>query len=87
MILHHRIVSAALLATLLAVPGRTAEPTPLPLEQFDQLHKQIKPQAGEIKFWAIPWLLSLAEARQLAAAEGKPILVWSGAGGAPIGLC
>ena len=56
-------------------------------EQFAALHKLIKPQPGELRFHEIPWLLDVWEARRKAAAEGKPILVWSGAGGAPIGVC
>jgi len=60
---------------------------PLRPEQFDGLHRMIKPQPGELRFQEIPWLLSVWEARRKAAAEGKPILVWSGAGGAPIGVC
>jgi len=56
-------------------------------EQFAALHKLIKPQPGELRFHEIPWLLDVWEARKKAAAEGKPILVWSGAGGAPIGVC
>ena len=56
-------------------------------EQFAALFKLIKPQPGELRFHEIPWLLDVWEARKKAAAEGKPILVWSGAGGAPIGVC
>jgi hypothetical protein len=63
------------------------EPQPIPAEQFDKLHLMIKPQPGELRFHEIPWVLSVWEARQKAAAEGKPILVWSGSGGAPIGVC
>jgi hypothetical protein len=70
-----------------AVAVRAGEPGPIPPEQFAALHKLIKPQPSELRFQEIPWLLSVWEARQKAAAEGKPILVWSGAGGAPIGVC
>jgi hypothetical protein len=56
-------------------------------ENFDKLHKMIKPQSGEALFHEIPWLLSVWEARQKAATEGKPILVWSGAGGPPVAVC
>ena len=63
------------------------EPKPIPPEQFDKLHKMIKPQPGEMRFQEIPWLLSVHEARKKAAEEGKPILVWAGSGGAPIGGC
>jgi hypothetical protein len=56
-------------------------------EQFAELHRLIRPQPGELRFHEIPWLLDVWEARKKAAAEGKPILVWSGAGGAPLGVC
>ena len=62
-------------------------PKPIPPEQFAKLHKMIKPQPGELRFQDIPWLLSTYEARKKAAEEGKPILVWSGSGGAPVGVC
>jgi hypothetical protein len=81
------VMTLVLSGSLLAVPGRAAAPDPIPPEQFAALHKLIKPQPGELRFQEIPWLLSVWEARQKAAAEGKPILVWSGAGGAPLGVC
>jgi hypothetical protein len=59
----------------------------IPPEQFDKLHKMIKPQPGELRFQEIPWLLSVYDARKKAAEEGKPILIWSGSGGAPVGVC
>lgn len=40
------------------------------------LHALIKPSEGEEKWREIPWMVSLWEARQKAAAEGKPILLW-----------
>jgi hypothetical protein len=70
-----------------AAPVRAGEPGPIPPEQFTTLHKLIKPQPGELRFHEIPWLLSVWDARKKAAAEGKPILVWSGAGGSPLGVC
>ena len=54
---------------------------------FDKLHKTIKPQPGESLFQQVPWLTSVWEARTRAAAEGKPIFVWSGSGGPPLGIC
>jgi hypothetical protein len=63
------------------------EPAAIPADQFVKLLTLIKPQPGELRFQQIPWLLDVWEARKRAAAEGKPILVWSGAGGAPIGVC
>ena len=46
-------------------------------EEFDRLHKSIKPQPGEWAWAEIPWLTDLWEARNRAATEGKPIFVWS----------
>jgi len=60
---------------------------PIAPDRFDQLRQKIKPQAGESRFWKSPWLLSLDEALVKAAQEGKPIFVWSGAGGPPHTVC
>ncbi len=70
----------------LAVGGQEA-PAPLAPDQFDSLHRLIRVQPDEQRFWKIPWKLSITEAREEAARDGKPILVWAGAGGAPIGVC
>ena len=56
-------------------------------ESFTRLHKMIKPQRGESRFLEIRWVLGLWEGRQLAAREGKPMLVWAGGWGVPIGTC
>ena len=53
-------------------------------EQFAKVHKLIKPHPGESRWREISWQTSLWEARKQAAAEGKPIVVWSGSGGAPL---
>jgi hypothetical protein len=55
-------------------------------EQFEHYHQLIRPQPGESPWMRIPWMTSLWEARQKAAAMGKPLLIW-GAGGHPLGLC
>ena len=68
-------------------PLKASQPRPIPPEHFAKLHKLIKPGLGELRFHEIPWLLDITQARKKAAASGKPILVWSGAGGAPIGIC
>jgi hypothetical protein len=67
--------------------ARAELPEPIPPEQFAALHRLIRPQPGELRFHDIPWLIDVWEARKKAAAEGKPILVWSGAGGSPLGVC
>jgi hypothetical protein len=49
---------------------------PIRSEQFDQLYALIKPARGEDQWDRVPWLSSLWQARQIAAAKGKPILLW-----------
>ena len=46
------------------------------LDQFAKLHALIKPKPSESKGEQIPWMVSLWEARQQAAEEVKPILLW-----------
>jgi hypothetical protein len=75
------------LATSSAATLHADEPTAIAPDQFDKLHKMIRVQPDEQRFWQIPWKLTITDARLQAAAEGKPIFVWAGAGGAPIGVC
>lgn len=56
-------------------------------DDSERLHKLVKPQPGESLWMQIPWLTSVWEARQKAAAEGKPIFIWAGSGGGPVGVC
>jgi hypothetical protein len=51
-------------------------------DRFEPLRTMIKPDAGA--FDDIPWVATLWEARQKAAAEGKPLFILSG-GGPPLG--
>jgi hypothetical protein len=51
--------------------------------RFAETHQLICPQPGESRWREVPWQTSLWTARQIAAAEGKPMFVWSGSGGAP----
>jgi hypothetical protein len=46
-------------------------------ETFTKIQATIKPQSGECRWEEIPWLTDLHEARVKAAAEGKPLFVWS----------
>jgi hypothetical protein len=51
----------------------------LTLEEFNKLHKKVRPSKDEV--WrTIPWKLSLLEAQRLAATEQKPIFLWAMAG-------
>ena len=56
------------------------------VESFEKLHSVIKPQPGEWAWARIPWMSDLGEARKKAAAEGKPLYVWTMAG-EPLGQC
>jgi hypothetical protein len=86
--IRNTLMTLALLATFAGSVVRSAdEPAPLPADQFDRLHRQIKPQPGESLWMEVPWLIDIHEARQKAAAEGKPILVLSGGGATGIGAC
>ncbi len=94
-------VSAGALAIVLAggglawlAPGRlAAEPAAagpsveLTAETFAPLRQLIRPQPGESRWLEIPWFLDLHEARRRAAAEGKPLFVYSGGGATGIGAC
>ncbi len=83
-----RIFSAASLAVLIAAASLNAdEPTKLAAYDFEQLHQMLKPQPGESRWMEIEWHPNVWEARQKAAAEGKPLFLWAGSGGAPAAGC
>jgi len=56
-------------------------------DPFDKLHRVLKPQRGESRWMEIDWHPGVWEARQRAAAEGKPIFLLAGSGGAPPAGC
>jgi hypothetical protein len=62
-------------------PGAELRP-----DAFEKLHALVKPRPDEWKWARIPWMSDLAEARKKAAAEGKPLYVWTMAG-EPLGQC
>ena len=58
------------------------------VESFEKLHTLIRPAEKEAPWADIPWMTSLWQARERAAREGKPLLIWgAGGGGHPLGLC
>jgi hypothetical protein len=71
-------------------PGRAEDKADPPLspEQFAELHQLIKPLPGQLA-WRdeIPWLTRTQEAREKAAAAGKPLLIWVASDGQPLGSC
>jgi hypothetical protein len=58
-----------------AAPKKTA----LAPDQFDSLVQLIlpAPERGETKWLEVAWMTNTLEARRKAAAEDKPIVVWS----------
>jgi len=87
-----KTMAGVLLAVSPLIGGvASAQPAPAEVklndETFAQLHKQIRPQPGESRWMEIPWLIDVHEARQKAAAEGKPLFVYSGGGASGIGAC
>jgi hypothetical protein len=66
---------------------KRVSPAELSWQTFDQLHRFIKPQPGECRFWEVEWELDVAAARARAAKEAKPLPVLSGHRGSPLGNC
>ena len=81
--------TALLVAAVLTLQGSVLaeRPQQLTSKQANELKNLVLPQEGENPFWQIGWLNDVWEARKTAAAEGKPIFVWSGSEGAPITNC
>ena len=73
-------MAAATLALLCA--GWAPSGEELRPDRYEKVRAMIKPGAGFLE--DIPWVPTLWEARQKAAAEGKPLYVMSG-GGPPLG--
>lgn len=55
--------------------------------EFEAAHRLIRPDVREALFKDVDWHTSVWEARKRAAVEGKPIFIWAGNGGGPIGVC
>jgi hypothetical protein len=53
-------------------------------DDFERLQELFRPQAGESPWREIEWMTSIRGARERAAAEGKPILVFTAADGSPL---
>lgn len=83
MIVRTIAISASLICTAVAVGQPNAAIT---AAEFERLHKDIRPRAGESPWAEIPWSYDLHKARQKAAAEGKPLCVWRMAGD-PTAVC
>jgi len=71
--------------TVSTAPAGTVTKGRIAVDQFEKLQALIKPSPDESRWEAVTWFSSLWEARQKAAAEGKPLLLMV-AGGCPIGV-
>lgn len=83
---HQETPPAAPALSAAADPPRLTE-QPLTPERAARLQKMILPQPGENPFWQVAWQEDVWEARQQAAAQGKPLFVWGGSEGPPITNC
>jgi hypothetical protein len=66
------LAAVALFASSVEI-ARAAELTEA---KFQKLHKQLRPAKDE-PWLTIPWRISLLEAQQAAAKNGKPIFIWA----------
>ena len=87
MVLSRFKLPAILIVLLSAGMLRGETPREISTAEFEQLHHMIRPQPGESRWMEIDWYPSIWEARQKAAAEGKPIFMMAGSGGAPAAGC
>ena len=81
--MHKHLILAGLIAVGAAVANARAEIT---ADEFERLHKEIRPRSGEGLWTEIPWMYDLVKARKKAAELGKPLCVWRMAGD-PTAVC
>jgi hypothetical protein len=62
--------------TWLAIAPIAPAAEPIRPDQFNRLLALIKPDQTEDDWAKIPWMTDLWRARQVAAKQGKPILLW-----------
>lgn len=84
---HFPTLLPALLLCATVAPVCADGSSPLSDTAVASLHALIKPQAGESRWMEIDWYPSVWEGRLVAAAQGKPILLMAGSGGAPCAGC
>lgn len=81
------LVGAGVFPGLSQTAAQDKEVRRLSAAEFENLHHMLKPQPGESRWMEIAWYPNVWEARQKAAAEGKPLFIWAGSGGAPAAGC
>ena len=83
-----RLTTTTLVASIvLSGLGLASEPEPIGQARFEALHAMIRRQPGESRWMEIDWYPSVWEARKEAAAQGKPLFLMAGSGGAPAAGC
>ncbi|MEX1095494.1 MAG: hypothetical protein WED34_05560 [Planctomycetales bacterium] len=83
------MATAAICATWAADANAADRPERkrLAVAEIEKLHAFLKPQPGESRWMEIDWYPNVWEGRQQAIAEGKPLFLWAGSGGAPVAGC
>ena len=83
---YHASMRPVLLLFLSALAAAAAPPDPTkPGRDLETLSAMIKPQPGESPWREIRWLTDVTEARRLAVAEDKPLVIFTAADGSPLG--
>jgi hypothetical protein len=77
------LIAAALGFGALSAPPEVRVPE-IAVEEFERLREAMKPQRGESSWREIAWLTSVKEGWERAAAEGKPIIIFTAADGSPL---
>jgi hypothetical protein len=73
-----------LLAPILLLCGLQQAAPEIAAEDFRRLHDELRPQKGESPWRDIAWMTSIRDARLKAAAEGKPVVIFTAADGSPL---
>lgn len=72
-----RFTLSAIIGVAVLVPSNSsAHAAELTDAKFTELHKQMRPAKDE-PWLTIPWRISLLDAQEAAAKEGKPIFIWA----------
>ena len=80
-----RLLSILLILGVASAFARGQERVPqIGAAEVDRLLAAIKPQTGESPWREIPWLTNVTEARRKAAAENKPLVIFTAADGSPL---
>jgi len=81
------LAAVSIAAALFSGALHGAGPRPMNDAELEKLHRTIRRRPGESRWMEIDWHPSVQEARKKAAAEGKPIFLLAGSGGAPAAGC